>query len=521
VKLTLPDSAAGRSMCASLAAEFTPNGEPNPAFALSPDDPRLKWLIDYVTTFPRDKVVLLCADRQKAVAIAGALGERAALHHEALDLSARDDAVRRFSEKDGRGAHVLVCSEIGVEARSLPFAHHLVIFDLPPDPLRVQRRIGNLDRFGHMAKVRVHIPYIEGTPAEIVFRWFHEALHLFERPLPVVHACARAFAERFRAVSTLPPDEAQAAAESLLPEAQHHADELKDQLQTRRDRLTELASFRPLPAQRLLESVRRLDSDLSLDFLMLRLFDHFGFDAEDVGERTYNVRPREKDRNPRAFPDIETAGKLITFERQKALARDDLAFLTWDHAVVLDHVDLVLETIEGNSSYVVWEDLRSQIVLLEALFRVELAESPPRLYTTRFFSPAGVRLIVNHELDEVGAEYPMELINKNVRNGRRDWIRHNNGVLRELLPRLLGNLEQRARERAAELGTQAIAEIDLHLSAELDRLELLRRRGGPVTETELSQIRSEIDALKQCVAHPVVTLDSLRLVRRGPAGKGI
>ena len=303
-KLAFPDSASGDTLGYSLGAEFTADGEPNPDFLLSPDDPRVTWLIDYVNANPRDKVVLICAARQKAVAIAGALGERAALHHEALDLEARDHAVQRFSEKDGRGAHVLVCSEIGVEARSLPFAHHLVIFDLPPDPVRIQKRIGNLDRFGHMAKVRVHIPYIERTPAEVIFRWFHEALHLFERPLPVVNACGRAFAERFRAVAALPPEEARTALESLLPEAQQHADELKDRLQTGRDRLTELASFRSLPAQRLLESVRRLDSDLSLDFLMLRLFDHFGFDAEDVGERTYNVRPREKDRNARAFPDI-------------------------------------------------------------------------------------------------------------------------------------------------------------------------------------------------------------------------
>ena len=153
----------------------------------------------------------------------------------------------------------------------------------------------------------------------------------------------------------------------------------------------------------------------------------------------------------------------------------------------------------------VWEDLRSQIVLLEALFRVELATSPPRLYPTRFFSPAGVRLIVNHELEDVGAEYPMELINKNVRNGRREWIRHNNAVLREMLPRLLANLTQRAGDRAAELSAQSIADIDVQLLAELERLELLRRRGGPVTNIEIELLKSEIDSLKESVSRPVVT----------------
>ena len=74
---------------------------------------------------------------------------------------------------------------------------------------------------------------------------------------------------------------------------------------------------------------------------MLRLFDHFGFDAEDVGERTYHVRPREKDRNPKALTEIGKEGQLVTFERQKALAREDLWFLTWDHPLIMRHIHLL------------------------------------------------------------------------------------------------------------------------------------------------------------------------------------
>jgi ATP-dependent helicase HepA len=407
---------------------------------------------------------------------------------------------------------------------ALPFSshrNHLVLFDLPPDPLRIQKRIGSLDRFGHMAKVRVHIPYVAGTPSEIIHQWFDTALHLFERPLPVVHACGRAFGPQFRALAAQPPATWPDALPALLADAQAHAEEQKAIIEAAPDRLTDLASFRALPAHRLLESIRRLDSDLSLDFLMLRLFDHFGFDAEDVGERTYNVRPREKDRVPEAFPNITGEGQPVTFERQKALARDDLWFLTWDSPMVMDHIDLLIRSTQGNSCYAVWEDLRSQIILLEALFRVELAQPPKKLYPTRFFSPAAVRLIINHKMEDVAAEYPMELINKNVRNGRRDWVRTNEAALRNLLPRLLADLTRRAHARAEEMKTEALAELDTQLLPEIERLTLLQQRGGPVSPFELELLQAEYDALKQALSQPVVRLDSLRLVRRGPTGKGI
>jgi len=518
-KLSLPADASP-ALLASLTGEFDQDAAPQPAAILA-EDPRLAWLVEYLGKNERDKLVLICSTIPRATALAGLLGAKAALHHEGLPLPERDRAIQRFTEKDAQAASVLVCSETGAEARALPFAHHLVLFDLPPDPLRIQKRIGSLDRFGHMAKVRVHVPHVEGTPSEVIHRWFDEALHLFERPLPVVHACGRVFGPKFRTLSAAPAATWPDALPALLTEAQAHAEEQKGILETTPDRLTDLASYRVLPAHRLLESVRRLDSDLSLDFLMLRLFDHFGFDAEDVGERSYNLRPREKDRKPEAFPTITAEGQLATFERQKALARDDLWFLTWDSPIVMEHIDLLVRSTQGNSCYAVWEDLRSQIILLETLFRVELAKPPQKLYPTRFFSPAGVRLIINHKLEDVAAEYPMELINKNVRNGRREWVRTNEAALRSLLPRMLADLTKRAQARAEEMKVQALAELDTQLLPEIERLKLLQQRGGPVSDFELQLLQSEYDTLKEALSHPVVRLDSLRLVRRGPTGKGI
>ncbi len=520
-KLPFPTEAP-EALAAALRGEFSPeDGKPAPEITVEPGDPRIAWLEAYIKENPRDKIVLIGATRAKAEALTRLLDHLAVLYDDSQPMAERDAAIQRFTDKEAAGAHVLVCSESGVEGRALPFAHHLVLFDLPPDPELILKRLGNLDRFGHMAKVRVHVPYVEGTPAEVFFEWFENGLDLFEHSLEDVLACGREFGAKFRALAAQPPETWPAALEPLLPAARQHAEETKNAIADNPRRLTQLASYRVLPAHRLLESIRRLDSDLSLDFLMLRLFDHFGFDAEDVGERTYNVRPREKDRNPLAFPIITAAGQLVTFERQKALARDDLWFLTWDHPLVMEHIGLVIKATDGNACYGVWEDMRSQVILLEALFRVELADPPKKLYPTRFFSPAGVRAIVNHELEDVAPEYPMELVNKNVRNGRREWIRTNANALRGLLPKMLAKLTALAEARAKAMKEDALKALDEEVLPELERLKLLQKRGGPASDFEIELLEKEHATLKEVLSNPVVRLDALRLVRRGPTGKGI
>jgi ATP-dependent helicase HepA len=506
---------------AALATEFTAKGEPNEDFVVTADDPRLLWLSTYLEGSPRDKVVLICATPEKAIAITEHLGDRAVPHHEGMTAAERAASVVRFTEKtDTGGAPVLVCSELASEARSLSFAHHMVLFDLPPDPVRIQKRIGGLDRYGHMAKVRVHVPYVEGTPTEVIFRWFSEALNLITKPCPVVQACAKAYRNKFLTAAQLTGEELTASLEKLLPAAEEHRKELLNKLHNTPDRLTALSSYRSIPATRLLESVRRLDSDLSLDFLMLRLFEHAGFDAEDVGERTYRVKPNSH-KKAGFFPEIPETSATMTFERQRAVARDDFWFMTWDHPMVMNALEHLSDSLEGNSCYAVWEDLRSQILIMEALFRIELADNPPRLYTTRFFSPAGSRFIINHSLEDVSGEYPMELINRNVRNGRREWIRTNAPALRNILPPMMENLRTRAEARAAELSQTAITDMEAQLGPELERMKKLRERGGPVSDKEITMVTEEIETLRRVLATPAVRLDAIRLVRRGPAGKGI
>ncbi|EOV8466300.1 helicase-related protein, partial [Escherichia coli] len=114
-------------------------------------DPRVEWLMNFLTSHRDEKVLVICAQAASAVNLEQVLREReairAAVFHEGMTIIERDRAAAYFASQE-EGAQVLLCSEIGSEGRNFQFAHHLVMFDLPFNPDLLEQRIGRLDRIG-------------------------------------------------------------------------------------------------------------------------------------------------------------------------------------------------------------------------------------------------------------------------------------------------------------------------------------------------------------------------------------
>lgn len=150
-------------------------------------DPRVEWLMGYLTAHRSQKVLVICAKAATALQLEQVLRERegirAAVFHEGMSIVERDRAAAWFGEEDS-GAQVLLCSEIGSEGRNFQFASNLVMFDLPFNPDLLEQRIGRLDRIGQAHDIQIHVPYLEKTAQSVLVRWFHEGLDAFEHTCP-------------------------------------------------------------------------------------------------------------------------------------------------------------------------------------------------------------------------------------------------------------------------------------------------------------------------------------------------
>ena len=109
----------------------------------------------------------------------------------------RDEAKRRF--RDGE-ADVLLCTDAAAEGLNFQFCGALVNYDMPWNPMRVEQRIGRIDRLGQAHPViRIVNLHYEGTIETDVYRALCSRIGLFEavvgRLQPILAQLPRTIAE--------------------------------------------------------------------------------------------------------------------------------------------------------------------------------------------------------------------------------------------------------------------------------------------------------------------------------------
>ena len=109
----------------------------------------------------------------------------------------RDDVKRRFRLGE---ADVLLCTDAAAEGLNFQFCGALVNYDMPWNPMRVEQRIGRIDRLGQQhPTIRVVNLHYEGTVETDVYRTLRNRIDLFEtvvgRLQPILARLPRAISE--------------------------------------------------------------------------------------------------------------------------------------------------------------------------------------------------------------------------------------------------------------------------------------------------------------------------------------
>jgi len=108
-----------------------------------------------------------------------AIGWDVQLFHGQMKPDAKDAAVEAFRQSD-RPA-ILLSTEAGGEGRNFQFCHNLVNYDLPWNPMRVEQRIGRVDRIGQDNTVQVFNFWVKGTVEERVLDVLERRINVFEQ----------------------------------------------------------------------------------------------------------------------------------------------------------------------------------------------------------------------------------------------------------------------------------------------------------------------------------------------------
>jgi ATP-dependent helicase HepA len=480
-------------------------------------DPRIVWLASFLRTHRTAKVLLICKTQRKAVAIEAALQERikakAALFHEGLPLVQRDRNAAWFAEPDG--AQLLLCSEIGSEGRNFQFAHHLVLFDLPLNPSLLEQRIGRLDRIGQTETIRIHVPYLTGSSDECIVEWCHRGLDAFQAPLAGAEEYEARFKARLLDLALAFGDRGDAGRpqlDELIRETIEFRRVVATKLKKGRDRLLELNSFDPIVAERVITRIRELDADPFLRRFLLELLDHFGVRVKEFEEG--DVFLDASHAYVEGFPSVPTDGMLATFDRRRAIAREDIRFLSADHPLVQDAIDLLVDSKSGTTAFGLIPS-RVPNLLLEVVFVLEtVADS--RWHVDQFLAPTPVRVVVDVRGRDLTGERDADFLAAEVEDGNIHRFLERPGFSTGVLNTLLEGATNRAQAHSGEIKAAALAKARSSLDAELQRLRDLRKVNDHVREEEIELAREQRERIAAAIEQARLRLDSLRLILEGP-----
>jgi ATP-dependent helicase HepA len=482
-------------------------------------DPRILWLVRLLQELAPQKVLLICRHIEKVEAIDAALRRhlnlKTGVFHEGLTLVQRDRNAAWFAEPDG--ARLLLCSEIGSEGRNFQFAHHLVLFDLPLNPELLEQRIGRLDRIGQTQDIQIHVPYLAHSPQEVLVRWYHEGLDAFETNLEGGNELLRLFgrsvydlALEFSAADRSAADQELA---QLLQQTTAARREARQLLEQGRDRLLEMNSFRAPAAQKIIEQIQQEDHQTDLEEYLLDVFEHFGVRIEELAPHTWQLNPQGIITD--SFPAMPAEGLIATCDRRRALGREDIAFLTWDHPLVTGATELLLGSEAGNCTFAVLPTAGERTLLLELIFVLE-AIAPPQLHVDRFLPATPIRLVLNHKQENVNELHSSAALAGKLRKGSPYKLIENQEVSRRTLPAMLQHAATMAETQAATLRQAALDEMNHLLGHEVQRLQTLMQVNDHVRPQEVKLAEEQQAALTTTIRQARIRLDSLRLIWKGP-----
>ena len=473
-------------------------------------DEKIHWLIDFLKSHRNEKILVICKTAQTAIQLEQILREkeaiRSAVCHERMSIIERDRAAAYFADTDN-SAQVLLSSSIGSEGRNFQFACYLVLFDLPENPDLLEQCIGRLDRIGQTRDVQIYVPCLSGSAQQDLARWYHEGLNAFEQTCPI----GMALFEQYEALLKV-RSENKADFEQLILQTQKQAKALRLALEKGRDRLLELNSNGGEKAQRLAAEIAQTDNSPQLVDFALNLFDIIGVEQDDLGENSIVITPTGTMLVP-DFPGLKEEGVTVTFDRQLALAREELEFLTWDHPMIRQGIDLIASGDIGKASMalLVNKQLPAGTLLVELIYMIE-SQSPKGLQLNRFLPPTPVRLLLDSKGNDLAGQVNFDTLQNKLKPLSKDIANKMVKMARPNIEQLIKIGDQKMTEIAQAKIQEASRLADQTLSAELNRLIALKAVNKNIRQAEINVLEKQRVLSLEELSKASWRLDSLRVI---------
>lgn len=469
---------------------------------------KLMHLKNILTKYPDEKILLLVHSKDLAKKIHTSLGLqiniKMALFYSEQSLMERDRQAAFFSEPDG--ARLLICTEIGSEGRNFEFASHIFLFDLPKVSEQLEQRIGRLDRVGQKKDINIHVPYIKESFEEILFRWYDEVFKSFSK---APKGAAEFYEDKKDDLLNLLQNRFdQKMLDKFIESSIANYSKLLEEIAKGHDALLDLNSFNHLEAKQIINEVNAFNDNNNIMDYLLPILDSVGVNHEELNENSFYIQPSETMLIP-SYPGLSNEGQSFTVQRDYALYRDDLGFLSWEHPLTINTIELFTGSQIGNTSLVTHDGELPGPILFELIFKLE-AISKLGEVATDFLPLTPIRVLIDSKGSDITNKFPKKYIDQFVYD------------LKDSAP--LSTLPKDAVkslfDKAANVATikrnkyvqDALKNLTDFFDVEITKLKHLEKINPLVDSYEVEQMQKRYKTAKETIDKSKIQLDAIRVI---------
>jgi hypothetical protein len=199
----------------------------------------------------------------------------------------KDNAVREFRE----GAQIMVSTEAGGEGRNFQFCHILINYDLHWNPMRIEQRIGRLDRYGQTKNVHIYNVTARGTIEDRLVDVLERRLNLFEATVGALELMLGEVEEDLNKALFQAAGNVREAADLFERELELRLEDMKEVEEKSADFLIEIGSFRRDVAEQLTSELAEGRVRVDLELLVLRILRLFPTAVVEPDGETWKITP--------------------------------------------------------------------------------------------------------------------------------------------------------------------------------------------------------------------------------------
>src|SRR5690606_294289 len=216
--------------------------------------------------------------------------------------------------------------------------------------------------------------------------------------------------------------------------------------------------------------------------------DHYGVRVKDLEDGELHLDASHA--YVEGFPSIARDGMLATYDRAKAIVREDVRFLSADHPLVRDSIDLLIDSPAGTTAFCVLEADKPNL-LLEAVFVLETV-ADAKWHVDQFLAPTPVRVLVDIHGSDLTESPDYENLDDDVEDAPLPRFLAKPGFNGTLLKNLVEGATDRAKALAEPIKQAARERAAETLTADLQRLVELQKLNDNVRPEEIDLAKKKV-----------------------------